>query len=454
MLTIAIVGRPNVGKSTLYNRLTGTKHAIVDNRAGVTRDRRYGDASIADLHFQVIDTAGMEDTKDKQALESRMLDMTSAAVDEADIILLLTDAISGITPEDEHFARWLRKQNKVIILVVNKAERKQSAAAIAQAWELGLGEPIAISAEHGEGLADLYAAIKEKSNAIKPHCYNDNEKNQIADNESVLNLAIIGRPNVGKSTLLNAMLGENRVLAGPEAGLTRDAIAVSWQWRDHAIKLVDTAGVRRNAKRRDKLERLAAIDSMRAIQYAHIVILLLDATAPLDKQDLRLAETVIEEGRGIVIAVNKWDLVTDEAAWMSALDKIISSRLSAIKGVPVVTLSALQKQGLDNLMEQVFTIYELWNKRISTGQLNRWLEGMLISHPPPLSPDKRPIRLKYITQIKTRPPSFTLFATRKEKLPESYRRYLINGIRKAFDLPAVPIRLQLKASANPYDSRK
>lgn len=448
MITIALVGRPNVGKSTLFNRLTGTKHALVDDQPGVTRDRRYGEGSLGPMEFKVIDTAGMEERKDVSAMESRMLAMTRAGITEADIALMLVDGVAGITPEDEYFARWLRKQGKPVILVVNKAESKRANPTLAEAYRLGLGEPVMISAEHGEGMAELYDALSEQM--PEPNEFDGAVDGEEEDVDTTLQLAIIGRPNAGKSTLLNAFLGSERVLTGPEAGLTRDSIAVDWQWNGRPVKLVDTAGLRRQSKRTEKLERMSAVDSFRAVQYAHAVVLLLDASSPLDKQDLKLAEHVIEEGRALVIAVNKWDLVTDEAAWLKALNQLIDKRLAAVRGVPMVTLSALNKAGLNKVMDAVFDVYELWNKRISTGQLNRWLEGMLASHPPPLSPSKRPIRLKYMTQIKTRPPTFVLYATRKEKLPESYRRYLIHGLREAFDLPAVPIRLQLRGSKNPY----
>lgn len=441
MFTLAIVGRPNVGKSTLYNRLTGTKFALVDDRPGVTRDRRYGEGSIGPLSFRIIDTAGMEANRDATALESRMLGMTKAGIQEADVALMLVDGLAGITPEDEHFARWLRKLGKPVVLVVNKAESKKASPTITEAYRLGLGEPVGISAEHGEGMADLYEALAP---------FDKDEEETTEDEPAILQLAIIGRPNAGKSTLMNALLKQERVLTGPEAGLTRDAIAVDWQWKDTPIKLVDTAGLRRQSRRVEKLEKMSATDSLRAIQYAHVAVLLLDATSPLDKQDLTLAQHVIEEGRALVIAVNKWDLVPAPDAWMATLTKMIEKQLPAVRGVPLVTLSALQSKGIPKLMEAVFQVYEIWNRRISTGQLNRWLEGMIASHPPPLSTDKRPIKLKYMTQIKTRPPSFLIFATRKEKLPESYRRYLVHGLRAAFDLPAVPIRLELRGSKNPY----
>jgi GTP-binding protein len=451
MFTLAIVGRPNVGKSTLYNRLTGTKFALVDDQPGVTRDRRYGEASIGPLQFRIIDTAGMEQNRDSTALESRMLEMTKAGIQEADVALMLVDGLAGITPEDEHFARWLRKQGKPVVLVINKAEGKKASPTFNEAYRLGLGEPVGISAAHGEGMADLYEALVPFEGAesrVQSAEAEDHRTPHPAP--STLHLAIIGRPNAGKSTLMNALLKQERVLTGPEAGLTRDAIAVDWQWQGKPLKLVDTAGLRRQSKRTGKLEQMAATDSNRAIQYAHVAVLLLDATSPLDKQDLTLAQHVIEEGRALIIAVNKWDLVPAPDAWIATLNKMIEKQLPAVRGVPLITLSALKSKGIPKLMEAVFAVYETWNRRISTAQLNRWLEGMLAAHPPPLAANKRPIRLKYMTQIKSRPPSFVLFASRKEKLPESYRRYLVHGLREAFDLPAVPIRLELRGSKNPY----
>lgn len=444
MFTLAIVGRPNVGKSTLYNRLTGTKFALVDDRPGVTRDRRYGEGSIGPLNFRIIDTAGMEANRDASALESRMLGMTKAGIQEADVALMLVDGLAGITPEDEHFARWLRKLGKPVVLVVNKAESKKASPTITEAYRLGLGEPVGISAEHGEGMADLYDALAPFGGA------GSRVQSAVEEENSPLQLAIIGRPNAGKSTLMNALLKQERVLTGPEAGLTRDAIAVDWQWQGKPIKLVDTAGLRRQSRRTEKLEQMAAVDSHRAIQYAHVAVLLLDATSPLDKQDLTLAQHVIEEGRALIVAVNKWDLVPAPDAWLATLNKMIEKQLPAVRGVPLITLSALKSRGIPKLMEAVFQVYDTWNKRIPTGQLNRWLEGMMAAHPPPLAANKRPIRLKYMTQIKTRPPSFVIFATRKEKLPESYRRYLVHGLREAFEMPAVPIRLELRGSKNPY----
>ena len=450
MLKIALVGRPNVGKSTLFNRLTGTRHAIVDDRPGVTRDRRYGEGQIGPLEFQVIDTAGMEEGKDTSDMQARMLEMTRSGIDEADIAVMMIDGLAGVTPEDAHFARWLRKANKPTLLIVNKAESKKAMPGMADAWELGLGEPVAISAEHGEGLADLYEALNDQ---CMEHQIDLSEPEE-EDANTPLQLAIIGRPNAGKSTLLNALLGSDRVLAGPEAGLTRDSIAVDWHWGDRAVKLVDTAGLRKQARRQEKLERLSAVDSLRAIQYAHVCVLLLDAASPLDKQDIKLAEHVINEGRGLVIAINKWDQVDRPEAWMRALEKIVEKRLAMVRGIPILPISAKNKKGFKPLMEEVFNIYELWNRRIPTAQLNRWLEGMMIDHPPPLTKSKQTIRLKYLTQIKTRPPTFALFATRKEKLPESYRRYLVNGLRKAFELPAIPLRLTMRGGKNPFEGRK
>ncbi len=455
-LTVAIVGRPNVGKSTLFNRLVGKKLALVDDQPGVTRDRRFGAAHLGDLDFTIIDTAGLEEAFD-ESLEARMREQTEAAIKEADVALLLIDARAGITPLDEHFARRLRRSKTPIILVANKCESKASIAGLGEAFRLGLGEPVAISAEHGEGLSELYDALaeqaKRKKGAVEA-AEGDAELDALPDDEAeapkVLQLAIVGRPNVGKSTLMNALLGEERQLTGPEAGITRDSIAVDWQWKGTPIRLIDTAGLRRRARVVEKLERLSGADTDRAVRYAHVVVLVLDAHDMLEKQDLTIARNVIEEGRGLVIAANKWDAIEDKNEALKKLKDRVEKSLPQVAGIPIVTMSARSGRNLDKLMAAVLKTYAQWNKRVPTAQLNRYLEAAMVAHPPPLVRGRR-IKLRYMTQIKTRPPTFSLFAAKADDLPEAYARYLINGIRERFDLMGVAIRLNLRRTDNPFD---
>jgi GTP-binding protein len=459
-LTVAIVGRPNVGKSTLFNRLVGRRLALVDDRPGVTRDRREGEGRIAGLSFTVIDTAGLEEAA-PESLEARMRQQTRRAVEQAGLVLLLVDARAGVTPLDAHFAQWLRRTGRPIRLVANKCEGRAAAPGLAEAWGLGLGEPIAISAEHGEGLGELYAAIApfaegrppaEEDAAAGPEtaAEEDAEPEEPAEPEpAVLQLAIIGRPNVGKSTLINRLLGEERLLTGPEAGITRDAIAVDWQHRGRALRLVDTAGLRRQARIVDKLERLSSDDTHRAIRFAHVVILVLDAEDMLEKQDLTIARQVLEEGRALVVAANKWDRIEDKPAALAKLRDRLEISLPQARGLPVVTVSALTGRNLDRLLDAVLQAYDVWNRRVPTAGLNRWLAGALEAHPPPLIEGRR-LKLRYITQIKARPPTFALFASRPEKLPDAYARYLVNGLRDRFDLPGTPVRLFLRKGKNPY----
>ncbi|WP_374653145.1 ribosome biogenesis GTPase Der [Dongia sp.] len=468
--TVAIVGRPNVGKSTLFNRLIRKRLAIVDDTPGVTRDRRYGEAHLGDLSFTVIDTAGLEDAVD-DSLEGRMRQQTQAAIAEADVTLLVFDARAGVTPMDEHFARLIRKSRKPVILVANKAEGRAGTDAAREGFSLGLGTPLPLSAEHGEGLSDLYDALEpfavrkagEKSTA---HLDADLEEVAPLDLEEDtgeedlveappapkhLQMAIVGRPNVGKSTLVNALLGEDRLLTGPEAGITRDSIAIDWSWKGQAIRLIDTAGLRRHSRVTKKLERLSGADTRRAIQYAHVVVLVLDGNDMLEKQDLTIARQVVEEGRALIIAANKWDAVEDKNAAIKKLHERIDWSLPQAKGIPVITMSAMTERGLDKLMQAVLDIYVTWNKRVSTARLNRWLSEVTAQHPPPLVSGRR-IKIRYMTQIKTRPPTFAIFASKADDLPESYHRYLVKSLRDVFDLPGTPIRIVMRRTDNPYDT--
>ncbi len=449
--TVAVIGRPNVGKSTLFNRLTGKHHAIVDDTPGVTRDRREGDGSISDLKFRLIDTAGLEDAYD-DSLEARMRQQTEIAFDEADVALFLIDGRTGLTPIDEHFAKWLRTRDTPVLLLVNKCEGRAGQVGLVESYSLGLGEPIAISAEHGEGLSELYDALSEHAERLAPSVSEDflpEDGNDDEEDDGTLKLAIVGRPNVGKSTMINKLIGEDRMLTGPEAGITRDAIAVAWTYKDREIRLVDTAGLRRKARIKEKLEGMSVGDTLRSIRFAEVVVLVLDANAVLDKQDLTIARHVIEEGRALIIAVNKWDAADDRKASLQRLEDRLQTSLPQVRGVPIVTCSAKTGKGLDRLMPAVLKIYDTWNTRISTGALNRWLFTMTESHPPPLASGRR-IRLRYATQAKTRPPTFVLFSSRIEQLPESYNRYLINGIRETFGLNGIPIRMFIRKSDNPY----
>jgi GTP-binding protein len=448
-LTVAIVGRPNVGKSTLFNRLIGKRLALVDDTPGVTRDRREGRGRLGGLEFTLFDTAGLEEAK-AGSLSARMTEQTRRAIAEADLVLFLIDARAGVTPQDEHFARLLRRGRAPVLLVANKSEGRAGTAGAAEAYRLGLGEPIAISAEHGEGLSDLYdrmAALISTPPPAEPD-EQESEEEPEAD-RGPLQLAIVGRPNVGKSTLVNRLIGEERMLTGPEAGITRDAIAVDWEWQGRPLRLVDTAGLRRRSKVEGKLEKLSAADTLRAIRFAEVVVLVLDAEQGLEKQDLTIARLVEEEGRALVIAANKWDAIADKNAAKRQLRDRVETSLPQVKGLPVVTLSALTGRNLDELMTAVFQVYEAWNRRVPTAQLNRWLEEATAAHPPPAVSGRR-IRLRYMTQVKARPPSFALFASRAEELPESYLRYLANGIREAFDIQGVPVRFNLRKPKNPY----
>ncbi len=438
--TVALIGRPNVGKSTLFNRLVGRRLAIVDERPGVTRDRREGEGRLFDLSFRVIDTAGLEETA-AESLEGRMRQQTERAVEEAEAVLFLIDARAGVTPLDEHFANWLRRTGKPIVLVANKCEGAAAQGGLLEAHGLGFGEPVALSGEHGLGLDELHERLT-------PLLAKEDEEDEEAADDS-LQLAIVGRPNVGKSTLVNQLLGEERMLTGPEAGITRDSIAIPWSYKGRPIRLVDTAGLRRRAKVNDKLERLSAADTLRAVDFAQVVVLLLDADLGLEKQDLTIARRVVEEGRALVIGVNKWDACADRQAAMGAIRDRLERSFPQTRGIPVVTFSALDGKGVDKLMNAVISAYEVWNKRVPTAALNRWLEEIVAAHPPP-APGGRRVRLKYITQARNRPPTFAVACSRPDALPDSYLRYLENALRQDFDLPGTPIRIHMRRSRNPY----
>jgi len=443
--TVAIVGRPNVGKSTLFNRLVGKRLALVDDRPGVTRDRREGDAKLLGLEFRVIDTAGFED-EDPQTLPGRMRKQTEAAVRSADAALFLIDSREGVTPMDEEIGRWLRAESTPVVLVANKSEGRAGESGVLDGFRLGLGEPVAISAEHGEGVADLFEALL-------PHVERDEEiedEEPEADEAAPLKLAIVGRPNAGKSTLVNRMLGEDRLITGSEAGITRDSISLDWEWNGRPVRLVDTAGLRKRAKVTDKLERLSTADARRSIDYAEVVVVLLDATRGLESQDLRIAELVIEEGRALIIAINKWDVAENASALFNGIKAALEEGLSQVKGLPVLTVSAKTGKGIDQLLGAAFELREQWSRRVSTGELNRWFERAIEAKPPPAPGGKR-IKLRYITQVKSRPPSFVIFGNRLSELPESYNRYLLNSMRRDLKLGPVPLRLTLRSPKNPFD---
>ena len=443
--TVAIVGRPNVGKSTLFNRLAGRRLALVDDRPGVTRDRREGEASLGALSFDIVDTAGLDEAA-SGSLEARMSAQSVRALADADVVLFMIDARAGVTPIDRHFADLVRRAGKPVILIANKAEGGAGQAGVYEAFGLGLGEPVALSAEHGEGLGELHDRLEA---VIVPDAAAGGNEDGEEDDSRPLRLAILGRPNAGKSTLVNALIGEERMLTGPEPGITRDAIALQWAWGGKPVTLWDTAGLRRKARISEKLEKLAVSDALRAVRFAEVVVLLIDVGRALDKQDLQLADHAAKEGRAVVIAVNKWDAVEDRAVARRDIEETIATHLPQITGVPVVYISGLTGQGLDRLMQAVFRCYETWNRRVPASRLNRWLEVMLERHPPP-APSGRRIRLRYITQASTRPPTFAVFGSRVDALPKSYKRYLVNGLRQDFDLPGVPIRLHVRAGKNPY----
>jgi GTP-binding protein len=447
--TVAIIGRPNVGKSTLFNRLVGRRAALVDDLPGVTRDRREGEARLFDLTFRVMDTAGFED-EDTASLPGRMRAQTEAAVREADAALFLIDAREGLTSLDEEIGRWLRSEDTPVIVAANKAEGRGGEAGRLEAYKLGLGDPIALSAEHGEGLADLFEALRPHVEREEAAPAEDEDED---DEGRPLKLAIVGRPNAGKSTLVNTMLGEERMITGPEAGITRDSISMDWEWQGKAVQLVDTAGLRKRAKVQDKLERLSTGDTRRSIDMAEVVVLLLDATRGLEAQDLRIADAVIEEGRGLVIALNKWDVADNASSLFNGVKAALLEGLSQLKEVPLMTVSAKTGKGIDQLLGAAFEIRENWSRRVTTGELNRWFERAVEANPPPAPGGKR-VKLRYITQVKSRPPSFVIFGSRVDQLPESYRRYLLNSMRRDLGLGAVPLRLTMRSPKNPFDANR
>ena len=450
--TVAIVGRPNVGKSTLFNRLVGARRALVDDLPGVTRDRREGDGRLGDLSFRVIDTAGLEDAAE-ESLSGKMQAQTAAAVALSDAVLFMVDARAGATPADRAFADLVRKSGKPAILVANKSEGRAGEAGALESYSLGLGDPVAISAEHGEGLSGLYEALREALPEATAAPDSDDEAAETAAEDKPIRIAVVGRPNTGKSTLINRLLGEERLVTGPEAGITRDAIAVDLDWRGRHLRVHDTAGLRRRSRVAEKLEKLSVADALNAIRFAEVVIVLVDATAPFEEQDIRIADLVEREGRAVVIAFNKVDLVERQPGVRPRLREETDRVLPQIKGVPVVAISARTGEGLDRLMEAVLESYAVWNRRVPTAALNRFLSEAAETHPPPAVRGRR-IRLGYMTQAKSRPPTFVLFSSRAAALPETYRRYLINGLRDTFKLPGTPIRLTLRAKANPYAGRK
>ncbi len=437
---VAIVGRPNVGKSTLFNRLVGKRVALVDDRPGVTRDRRMGDATLGDLSFGVIDTAGFDDTTD--GLNERMQAQTEAALADADVVLFLMDARAGVTPDDKAFAQLVRKSGKPVVLVANKAEGKAAQGAY-EAFELGLGDPVAISAEHAEGMADLHIALAE----LLP------EESELPEKQDdTIRVAVVGRPNAGKSTLINRLIGEERLLTGPEPGITRDAIAVEFTRNGQKFEIYDTAGMRRKSKIDDKVEKLSVADALNAIKFAEVVILLLDAQKPFEEQDLRIADLVVREGRALVIGMNKVDIAEAKEVTPKKLREEADHWLPQAKGMPIVPVAGLTGEGIGKLMDAVEKIYEIWNRRASTSMMNRFLQSAMAQNPPPAVSGGR-IKLRYMTQTKARPPSFVLFGNRTNALPESYVRYLVNGLREAFDLPGVPIRLAFREGDNPFDKK-
>lgn len=470
--SLALVGRPNVGKSTLFNRLVGKRLALVDDQPGVTRDLREGEARLGDLRFTVIDTAGLEDATD-DSLQGRMRRLTERGVEMADVCLFMIDARAGITAADEYFADILRKRAKHVIVAANKSEGAAADAGVLEAWNLGLGEPLRISAEHGEGMGELMYALDPLAQEFAARAAAEApEVDEIFEDEideedvdfdplsrltekKPLQVAVVGRPNAGKSTLINQILGEDRLLTGPEAGITRDAISLRINWNDIPMRVFDTAGMRKRAKVQDKVEKLSVSDGLRAVKFAEVVVVLLDAAIPFEQQDLRIADLAEREGRAVVIAVNKWDIEDAKQEKLAALKEAFNRLLPQLRGAPLVTVSAKTGRGMDRLYDAIIRAYQIWNTRVTTAHLNRWLAAMVEAHPPP-APNGRRIKLRYMTQAKSRPPGFVVMCSNPDKLPESYSRYLVNGLRLDFDMPGTPIRLMMRSQAdkNPYKDRK
>ncbi len=459
---VIIIGRPNVGKSTLFNRLVGKKLALVDDQPGVTRDRRMGDAEIAGLQFTIVDTAGWED-ENELTLPGRMRKQTEASLEGADVALFVVDARAGLTPLDEEIGRYLREHDVPIVLVANKAEGAAGESGVLESYSLGFGDPVPLSAEHGEGVADLFSAlwpiIGEKADAVEAAAQLASEEEDEDAPLGPLKLAIVGRPNAGKSTLINRLLGEDRLLTGPEAGITRDSIAIDWEWTDpksnetRDIRLIDTAGMRKKRNVVEKLEKLSVADARRAVDFAEVVVLLLDATQGLEHQDLKIASLALEEGRALMIAINKWDIAEDASGLFNGIRAALDDGLAQVRGVPLFAVSAKTGKGLDPMLKAAFDLRDSWSKRVPTAALNRWFDDAMEANPPP-APGGRRIKLRYITQVGTRPPRFVIFGTRLDDLPKSYERYLVNGIRAKLGFDAVPVRVSLKSPKNPYNANK
>ena len=453
--TIAIIGRPNVGKSTLFNRLVGQKLALVDDEPGVTRDRREGEGRLGDLEFTLIDTAGLDEGA-KGSLTARMQEQTEVAIGLADALMFVVDARAGLTPNDRAFADFARRANKPVVLVANKSEGKQGDAGAMEAYALGLGEPIQISAEHGEGLSDLYDALRVlmPEPVEEPEEFDDDETIELEDlSKRPIRVAIVGRPNAGKSTLINHLLGEERLLTSAEAGTTRDSISVEITWQGRDFRVFDTAGLRRRSRIEEKLEKLSVADALRAVRFAEVVVLMMDAQNKFEEQDLRIADLIEREGRALVIAVNKWDLMGRQSSLIAALRTDADHLLPQVKGMPIVAVSGLMGEGIDRLMSSIEEAYAVWNRRVPTASLNRWFEQAVDANPPPAVSGRR-LKLNYVTQAKARPPSFILFCSRADAVPQSYLRYLVNSLREFFELPGTPVRITLREKANPFAHKR